>query len=112
MVAIDFTASNMTPSNPQSLHYMNPNGQQNEYERAIWAVGSILANYDSNQLYPTYGFGGNPSWLGGNVTSHAFALTGREDAPAVQHIQGVLHAYKEALKNTSLAGPTLFAPVI
>jgi hypothetical protein len=61
---------------------------QNEYERAIWAVGSILANYDANQLYPTYGFGGVPAWT--NQLSHCFSLTGHEDAPAVLGVDGIM----------------------
>jgi hypothetical protein len=71
-----------------------------------------MANYDSNQLYPVYGFGGSPSWLGQGNVSHAFALTGREDAPAVAGVPGIMQAYREALNHTQLAGPTLFAPVI
>ena len=39
-VCIDFTMSNGPPSNPQSLHYLDPN--KNQYDRAIRAVGQIL----------------------------------------------------------------------
>jgi hypothetical protein len=93
VVAIDFTASNMEPSNPKSLHHIHQNGQQNEYERAIWAVGSILSNYDTDQLYPVYGFGGVPRWTGQGATNHAFALNGMEDAPSVPGVQGIVSAY-------------------
>ena len=41
MVAIDFTASNGLPHNPQSLHYQHPS-QPNQYEKAIIAVGQII----------------------------------------------------------------------
>jgi hypothetical protein len=64
MIGIDFSASNGDPSNPQaSLHNMY--AQSNEYQDAIKSVGSILEKYDSNNLFPTYGFGGAPSWVGG-----------------------------------------------
>ena len=95
MVAIDFTASNMAPSDPKSLHY-KLSGKLNEYERAIQAVGSILSNYDCNQLYPTYGFGGVPIWRGPPV-SHAFALSENEEAPAVAGVQGIMNIYRQAL---------------
>jgi len=29
--AIDFTASNKPVNNPESLHYLNPNGELNKY---------------------------------------------------------------------------------
>eukprot|EP00358_Blepharisma_japonicum_P001117 CAMPEP_0202948852 /NCGR_PEP_ID=MMETSP1395-20130829/14701_1 /ASSEMBLY_ACC=CAM_ASM_000871 /TAXON_ID=5961 /ORGANISM="Blepharisma japonicum, Strain Stock R1072" /LENGTH=61 /DNA_ID=CAMNT_0049651329 /DNA_START=856 /DNA_END=1041 /DNA_ORIENTATION=+ len=59
MVAIDFTGSNGDYTMPNSLHYLS-NTAQNEYERAIWGVGSILDNYDNSKMYPVFGFGGKP----------------------------------------------------
>ena len=44
-VAIDFTASNGNPSQPNSLHFMNPY-QPSQYARAIQAVGEIIQDYD------------------------------------------------------------------
>jgi hypothetical protein len=29
-------------------------------EKAIMAVGSIVANYSTDQFFPVFGFGGNP----------------------------------------------------
>ncbi len=55
MVAIDFTGSNGDPNDPSSLHYLNPRNL-NDYELAIKNVGEILAKYDSDQLYPVWGF--------------------------------------------------------
>jgi hypothetical protein len=45
-VAIDFTASNGNPSQPNSLHYYDPY-KQNQYALAIQAVGEIIQDYDS-----------------------------------------------------------------
>lgn len=56
-VAIDFTASNGPVHDPNSLHFMN-GSMQNQYLRAIYAVGSILEQYDTDKQYPVYGFGG------------------------------------------------------
>lgn len=58
VVAIDFTMSNGDPASPQSLHHLNPpGGATNAYETAIRAVCTVLQPYDSDQMYPVYGFG-------------------------------------------------------
>ncbi|XP_045438798.1 copine-2 isoform X2 [Pipistrellus kuhlii] len=62
-VGIDFTASNGNPFDPSSLHYINPMGT-NEYLSAIWAVGQIIQDYDSDKMFPALGFGAQlpPDW--------------------------------------------------
>ncbi|NXP16604.1 CPNE2 protein, partial [Scytalopus superciliaris] len=62
-VGIDFTASNGNPQEPSSLHYINPLGT-NEYLSAIWAVGQIIQDYDSDKMFPALGFGAQlpPDW--------------------------------------------------
>ncbi|NWH33546.1 CPNE9 protein, partial [Chloropsis hardwickii] len=55
-VAIDFTASNGLPSQPTSLHYASPY-QLSAYALALKAVGEIIQDYDSDKLFPAYGFG-------------------------------------------------------
>ncbi|MEQ2189361.1 Copine-9 [Goodea atripinnis] len=76
-VAIDFTASNGNPSQPTSLHYMSPY-QMNAYAMALKAVGEIIQDYDSDKLFPAYGFGAKLPPDG--KISHAF--------PLVRHIKG------------------------
>lgn len=53
-VAIDFTASNGSPSDPQSLHYLNAY-RPNSYEIALRSVGEIIEHYDSSKLFPAFG---------------------------------------------------------
>merc|ERR1740117_1462134 len=65
MVAIDFTGSNKDPSVPDSLHYRGGD-QPNQYESAITTIGNILAAYDSDKMFPVWGFGG----FFDNNTSH------------------------------------------
>lgn len=54
VVAIDFTASNGAPIDPQSLHFISPH-RPNSYEIALRSVGEIIQHYDSSQLYPAFG---------------------------------------------------------
>ncbi|KAM6953754.1 copine-3-like [Aplochiton taeniatus] len=70
-IAIDFTGSNGDPNSPQSLHYINPEGY-NEYLAAIWAVGAVIQDYDSNKMFPAFGFGAQvpPTWH----VSHEFPI--------------------------------------
>jgi hypothetical protein len=109
MVAVDFTASNGNPLQPDSLHYFDPSGRLNAYQTAIQAVGQVIHHYDTDKRFPCWGFGGRP--IDGPV-SHCFALNGNNSNPVVDGIPGILFAYSQALRNITLAGPTLFAPVI
>jgi hypothetical protein len=42
VVAVDYTASNGSPSSTSSLHYANPSGVPNPYQDAIQSTASIL----------------------------------------------------------------------
>lgn len=53
-VAIDFTASNGAPTDPNSLHYLDMH-RPNCYEIALKSVGEIIEHYDSSKLYPGFG---------------------------------------------------------
>jgi len=108
IVAIDFTASNKDPKTPQSLHYMDPHNY-NQYQQAIIAVGEILEAYNSDKMFPSYGFGGK---LPNGQVSHCFALNSTPENPKVARVQGILDAYCYALSNVTLWGPTNFADVI
>mmetsp|Transcript_29183 Transcript_29183/g.28917 ORF Transcript_29183/g.28917 Transcript_29183/m.28917 type:complete len:300 (-) Transcript_29183:463-1362(-) len=107
IVAIDFTASNMDPRDPQSLHYLNPNGF-NQYQSALFSVGEILLNYDSDKLVPFYGFGAK---INGAI-NHCFPINFNNTDPNVQGLDGLMNSYREALNIIEFSGPTLFAQVI
>ncbi|KAL0425201.1 UNVERIFIED_CONTAM: protein BONZAI 2 [Sesamum radiatum] len=109
MVAIDFTASNGNPRLPDSLHYIDPSGRPNAYQRAILEVGGVLQFYDSDRKFPAWGFGARP--IDGPV-SHCFNLNGSSSYCEVEGIHGIMMAYTSALFNVSLAGPTLFGHVV
>jgi len=109
IVAIDFTASNGDPNLSKSLHYNNPNSP-NEYVKAITAVGEILRFYDSDQLFPVYGFGAKVPPT--NQVSHCFPLNGNPNNPEVYGIQGILDIYYRSLNTVTLYGPTIFSQII
>uniref|UniRef100_A0A670JZP4 Copine family member 9 n=1 Tax=Podarcis muralis TaxID=64176 RepID=A0A670JZP4_PODMU len=108
-VAIDFTASNGIPSQPTSLHYMSPY-QLSSYAMALKAVGEIIQDYDSDKLFPAYGFGAKVPPDG--KVSHQFPLNHNPDNPSCEGIEGVLESYFHSLRTVQLYGPTNFAPVI
>uniref|UniRef100_A0A914WI52 Copine-3 n=1 Tax=Plectus sambesii TaxID=2011161 RepID=A0A914WI52_9BILA len=108
-VAIDFTASNGNPTQPNSLHYIHPH-QPNHYARALQAVGEIIQDYDSDKLFPVYGFGARLPPDG--TISHDFCVNGDPSNPFCDGVGGVLEAYYRCLQQIQLYGPTNFAPVI
>uniref|UniRef100_A0AAR2L7A6 Copine-2 n=1 Tax=Pygocentrus nattereri TaxID=42514 RepID=A0AAR2L7A6_PYGNA len=108
-VGIDFTASNGNPREPSSLHYINPLGS-NEYLSAIWAVGQIIQDYDSDKMFPALGFGAQlpPDWK----VSHEFAINFDPTNPFCAGVEGIVQAYSNCLPHIRFYGPTNFAPII
>ncbi|XP_047424439.1 copine-3-like isoform X1 [Mugil cephalus] len=108
-VAIDFTGSNGDPRSPQSLHYISPQGV-NEYLSAIWSVGNVIQDYDSDKMFPAFGFGAQipPTWQ----VSHEFPLNFNPSSPFCAGIEGVVEAYRVCLPQVKLYGPTNFSPII
>ena len=105
-IAIDFTGSNGNPIQPSSLHFIN--GQDpNQYERAIYACGNIMAYYDYDQLFPCYGFGAKIN----NTPTPLFNLNFQQD-PNINLIPNVIEEYHKALSMVRLWGPTNFSPII
>ncbi|CAI9737844.1 copine-3-like isoform X1 [Octopus vulgaris] len=108
-VAIDFTGSNGDPRQPSSLHYIDPY-RPNHYMQAIRAVGNICQDYDSDKLFPAFGFGARiPPVM---QVSHEFPLNFNMQNPHCAGIDGVLTAYQSCLHQVQLYGPTNAAPII
>lgn len=103
-IAVDFTMSNGVPSDPNSLHYLDL--AKNEYLNAIRSVGSILQYYDNDKQIPAFGFG---ALMHGSTAEHCFALNGDIFNPECDGLEGVMEAYKHAIKSVNLYGPTHFA---
>ena len=105
-IAIDFTGSNGNCKDPRSLHFIGGN-QPNQYERAIYACGNIVAYYDYDQLFPCYGFGAKIN----NTPTPIFNLNLSSD-PNIHLIQNIIQEYHKALTTVQLWGPTHFGPII
>jgi len=105
-VAIDYTASNGNPGNPNSLHYIG--GGPTAYEHAISNVGSIVGPYDSDGKFPVLGFGAKVNGL----TSHCFSVNGDPTNPEVPGVEAILAAYRDSFNFATLDGPTLFGPIL
>jgi hypothetical protein len=105
-VAIDFTGSNGNPTDPRSLHFI-ASGEPNQYERAIYACGNIVAYYDYDQMFPCYGFGAKIN----NAPTPIFNLNLQAD-PNIHLIPNIIEEYHKALNIVRLWGPTNFGPII
>uniref|UniRef100_A0A672PGU1 Copine-2 n=1 Tax=Sinocyclocheilus grahami TaxID=75366 RepID=A0A672PGU1_SINGR len=102
-------SSNGNPREPSSLHYINPMGS-NEYLSAIWAVGQIIQDYDTDKMFPALGFGAqlSPDWK----VSHEFAINFNPTNPFCSGVEGIVQAYSNCLPHIRFYGPTNFAPII
>ena len=94
-VAIDYTASNGDPTDPNSLHHYDLNGK-NQYEIAMEQVGKVLETYAYHKKFMAFGFGGKRDDNAG--VSHCFELNGNAKDPAITGLSKLLDTYKESLK--------------
>ena len=106
-IGIDYTESNLVPSDPNSLHYLGEN--MNDYEQAIQACGMICAYYDYNQQFPVYGFG---AFINGTPQANMCFNINFKDNPEIYTINNVLNEYRNSFNFIRLAGPTNFSPLI
>ena len=107
-VAIDFTASNGDPRQPGTPHYFHPpeSKEWNDYEKAIFAVGSILAKYDSDQKFPVWGFGAKYN----NVVRHCFQCGTDVE---VEGVNGIMEAYRGVFRTPlTMSYPTQLTEVL
>ncbi|XP_031637957.1 copine-8-like [Contarinia nasturtii] len=107
-VAIDFTSSNGVHTDTKSLHYLSEE-EMNNYELALRGVGETLQHYDSDQLFPAFGFGAK---LPCGTVSFQFPLNNNPEHPYCSGVDEILENYKAQLNAVELHEPTNFAPVI
>ena len=108
-IGIDFTGSNGSPDEPDSLHYCGNDEKKNPYERAILSCASIVANYDYDNLFPVYGFGAIVK--GHKKASMCFNINFKDD-PNIKSVDNIMKEYHLCLEKIYFSGPTHFAPII
>ena len=67
----------------------------NEYQTSLLNVGSVIEPYDTDRMFPVYGFGGVPNFMGLRTTSHCFPLTGNPSNDSVFGAQGIAALYQQ-----------------
>merc|ERR1719454_437271 len=101
VVGIDFTASNLDPANPNSLHF-NHGSNPNQYVQAIRSVGDIVQDYDTDKMFPVYGFGARIPPNG--QVSHMFPCNFNPQTPFLHGVDGIIAGYQQAITNVQLFG--------
>ncbi len=108
MVGIDFTGSNGNPKDNNSLHCINK--CPNLYEQAIDSCCTAVAYYDSDQMFPVFGYGAIVDFTK-NKVDHCFPLNLTQD-PNIYTVKGILDGYRKFIQGVKLYGPTYFSPLI
>jgi hypothetical protein len=111
LVAVDFTLSNGDPKDPKSLHYRNDT-VPNEYQQAIFKIGTIIEHYATNKNFPMWGFGAKVNHLKQDCLLLGGGSGGGSDTKS--GVQGLLDAYNSAflIPGFDLSGPTHFVPIL
>ena len=108
-IGIDFTGSNGSPDESDSLHYWGNPNNKNSYERAISSCASIIGHYDYDKLFPVYGFGAIIK--GQKKASMCFNINFKDD-PNIKYVENIMKEYHDCLEKIYFSGPTNFAPII
>lgn len=108
-IAIDFTNSNGYPDEETSLHFKNGK-TPNAYKKAIYSIGRIVEQYDSDKKFPVYGFGAKikPE----NQVNQCFHVNMDPCDPNIFGIEQVIKTYEKIFEYIELFGPTNFSDVL
>ena len=110
-IGIDFTFSNGDPIEQDSLHRIG-NDYMNDYEKAIYSCGTIIAYYDYDQLFPVYGFGAVINNSNEKEANMCFPINFNYNNPSIYTISSILDVYHQCLNYITFSGPTFFSPII
>ena len=72
----------------------------------------MIAPYDSDQSFPVYGFGGEPSFMGRDEADYCFPLNGNKENPSIIGLDNIIATYRKTLPNIKFLGGPRFAPVL
>lgn len=107
VLAVDFSGSNGDPDKPGTLHYLDPSGGFNDYEKPMIGMLSILGQLDTDNHFALWGFGAKY-----NDDVHNVFQCGT--SRLIRGIEGVLQAYRDQFRSgiTMANSPTVFTDVI
>ena len=108
-IGIDFTNSNGNIKDPNSLHKIVPECN-NDYEQAIKCFGTIMSHYDYDELFPVYGFGAITD-INNQAPNMCFNINFKNN-PEIYTLDDVINQYHNCLKILSLSEPIKFSPLI
>jgi Copine/C2 domain len=105
--AIDFTGSNGDPLKPGTLHYLDPYGSFNDYEKSMISILNVLSLFDADNQFALWGFGAKYNGEVYNVFQ-----CGKDRL--IKGIDGILQAYRDQFRSgiTMARTPTIFTDVI
>ncbi|KAK5966692.1 CoPiNe domain protein Atypical [Trichostrongylus colubriformis] len=108
-MAIDMTASNGNPNQPDSLHFIHPHAPS-PYVNVMLRLTPLFLGYMAHSRIGALGFGARtePRF----ELSQCFALSGSHTDPQVDGIKGLLEAYRTATMAVQPFAPTDFSEVI
>ncbi|KAJ1374314.1 hypothetical protein KIN20_036980 [Parelaphostrongylus tenuis] len=107
--AVDLTASNGNPNQPDSLHYIHPH-TQSPYVSAMTRLTPLFLNYMAHTRVGAIGFGAKTEPH--CELSQCFALSGSHSDSQVDGLSGLLEAYRHARLVVQPFAPTDFSEVI
>ena len=105
--AIDYTNSNLTYTNPKSLHYIENPEQLNPYENILRNFCELVGPYDLENKIGMLGYGGKIPNYG---TSHCFPISFTNN-PYADGLEEAVKLYKDSLPKITLDSPTYFFPI-
>lgn len=109
MTAIDFSDNNEVPKSMTSLHQISDDQNSlNHYQKCIYSIGSVLAKYNKDGMFPVFGFGAKIN----DRLNHCFPLTLTSDSQCVNGHQGILDAYKKSIGEVTLSSPPYLSLVL
>jgi len=101
-IAVDFTASNLNPINPKSLHTLD--FEKNKYIKTIKSFTKIVKDYNNNKSYSVFGFGAIPKES--KEVSHCFNLNMNSKCANIESVEEIQSHYEKRLKSSRFSNPT------
>ena len=105
-IGIDFTRSNLVPSELDSLHNISK-GIPNNYEKIILSLGKILSQYNPSKNFPVFGFGAFIDLKSNDCFNINFQID-----PNINTIEKVIEEYHKCINKIEFSGPTNVFPIL